>query len=162
VRITILLIISLVVAGCVSHRDPELSQDPLSPPFPSYPPIHDANPQVRQRQKFQVPTQLIITQQEDKIAVSIDMDSIEEIELEVGHKMVTGLRHQLFVVSQGKKKLCSSGLVGGTTDIYTSYINRELGSIPQQYQDCMIEVKFVIFETDIPTQHMWLPEDGKY
>ncbi len=139
------------------HRDRLL-------PYPSYPtpPIRDANPLVREKRKFQVPARLIVIRSEGKIAVSVDMKSLNEIELEVGHKMVTGLKHQMFAVSQGQKKSLGSGLGGVRANIGTSYITREHYGIPQQGQNYVIEVKFVIFETDIPAQHMWSPGSGKY
>lgn len=160
-RTTILLIICLVVAGCASRSGPESRRDRRFAGFPSYPPIRDANPQVREKRKFQVPARLIVMRSEDRIAVSVDMKSLNEIELEVGYKMVVGFKRQLFVVSQGKRELWGGGL-GGSANIGTSYLNRKLDGIPQQGQDYVIEVRFIIFETDIPTQHMWSPEGGKY
>lgn len=160
-RTTILLVICLVVAGCASGGGPESSRERPFPGFPSYPPIPGADPQVREKRKFQAPTRLIVIRSEDQIAVSVDVKSLEEIELEVGYKMVVGFKHQTFVVSQGRKKLRSGGL-GGRVDIGTSYLNRADGGIPQEGQKYVIEVEFVIFETDIPAQHMWSPESGKY
>ena len=160
-RTTILLLTCLLVAGCASGSGRESSQDRPALGFPSYPPIRDADPQAREKRKFQVPTRLIVIRSEDRIAVSVDMKSLEEIELEVGYKMVVGFKTQRFVVSEGRKKLRGGGL-GGTADIGTSYLNRADGGIPQEGQKYVIEVQFVIFETDIPAQHMWSPESGKY
>lgn len=160
-RTTILLPICLLVAGCASRSGPESRQDRTALGFPSYPPIRDADPQVREKRKFQVPARLIVVRSEDRIAVSVDMKSLEEIELEVGYKMVVGFKHQTFVVSEGRKKLRGGGL-GGRVDIGTSYLNRADGGIPQEGQKYVIEVEFVIFESDIPAQHMWSPESGKY
>jgi hypothetical protein len=95
------------------------------------------------------------------ISVSVDQQSLIEIELEVGYKMVAGFKHQLFVVSQGERKHRSGGL-GGSANIGTSFLNRSQGGIPQPGQKYVIEVEFVIFETDIPGQHLWSPKSGKY
>ena len=160
-RTTILLLICLLVAGCASRSGPESSRDRPTLGFPSYPPIRDADPQVREKRKFQVPARLIVIRSEDRIAVSVDMKSLEEIELEVGYKMIVGFKSQTFVVTEGRQKPWGGGL-GGTADIGTSYLNRTVHGIPQQGQNYVIEVKFVIFETDIPAQHMWSPEGGKY
>ena len=87
-RTTILLPICLLVAGCASRSGPESRQDRTALGFPSYPPIRDADPQVREKRKFQVPARLIVVRSEDRIAVSVDMKSLEEIELECGSRVL--------------------------------------------------------------------------
>ena len=160
-RTTILLIICFVVTGCASRRSPESGRHHPFRGFPSYPPIRDANPQVREKRTFQVPTRLIVVRSEDQISVSVDQQSLVEIELEVGYKMVAGFKSRLFVISQGERKHRSSGL-GGSANIGTSFLHRSQGGIPQPGRKYVIEVEFVIFETDIPGQHLWSPKSGRY
>ena len=97
----------------------------------------------------------------DKIGMSVDMQALRAVELSVGYKMLCGFKHEIFVLSGGKKKRYSIGL-GGTAYIGTSYINRKLDGIPVNGEQYIIQVRFTIFETDIPVQHMWSPGSGKY
>jgi hypothetical protein len=147
--------------GCASKAPQQPEAPTPRPGFPSYPPIKDANPAVRTKRKFQVPTALSTQRTEDSIAVSTDMTSLEEIEIGVGHKMITGFKHEIVVVSGGSRTAWCQGL-GGAADIGTSYLHRKPDCIPQEGATYVIEATFIIFETDIPSQHMWMPEGGKY
>jgi len=151
-----------IVSGCSSKRSPKIIQltEPL---FPQYPPIADANPQIRQKQTFLVPGKLLVIRSEESISVSIDTSSFEEIELEIGYKMVTGCRNQVFVTSDGERASYAYGEVSGTTVAFGTYImSRKLHGIPVLGKKYIVEVRFTIFETDIPSQHMWNPRSEKY
>jgi len=41
-------------------------------------------------------------------------------------------------------------------------LNRNLDKIPRPGEKYLVEIYFEIFETDIPAQHMWSPQSGKY
>lgn len=162
-RSTLLLILCFTAVGCCPHGTPESEGRDVAALFPSYPPITDAAPRIREKRVFQVPTRLLVEQTADRIAVSVDPDSLEQIELEVGHKMVAGFKFQQFVVFEGTIKLCREGLVSGdTANMSTSFYGRGTDSIPQRGKNFVIEVKVITFETDIPAQHEWLPESGRY
>lgn len=139
----------------------ETNAPPMHPGFPSYPPIKDANQDARTKRTFQVPTRLDVKRTAKRIDISVDTNSLETIELDVGYKMVTGFKHETFVVSGGKRKRWGGGL-GGTADIGTSHVTRELDGMPNPGEKYVVEVTLVVFETDIPCQHMWMPESGKY
>jgi hypothetical protein len=158
-----LITISLLVftAGCANPNVSRTDTPPIYVGFPLYPPIEDANPEVRTKRTFQVPTRLEVKRTANRISVSVDPNSLETIELGVGQKMVAGFKHETFVVSAGKRKQLGWGL-GGTADIGTSHFTRKLDGIPKPGEKYVIEITVVVFETDIPCQHMWSPGDGKY
>jgi hypothetical protein len=150
-----------LTVGCASPDVPETNAPPRHPGFPSHPPIKDANPDVRTKRTFQVPIRLDVKRSDKRIDISVDASSLETIELDVGHKLVTGFKHEMFVVSGGKRKRRGRGL-GGTADIGTSHVTQELDGIPKPGEKYAIEINFVVFETNIPAQHMWSPESGMY
>lgn len=63
-------------------------------------------------------------------------------------------------------ELISSGYGGlsGADNGYigTTHLNRSIDKIPQPGEMYVVEIDFEIFEIDIPTQHMWSPESGRY
>ena len=132
--------------------------------FPELAPIANADPSIRHPKKFQVPTRLLIERTDEKMSVTVDMDSLEPLELDVGANMVTGFKQQLFVYRDNKLVGHRVGLTGGTRAYMgTDYFNRSMEKIPQPGEKYLVEVRFEIFETDIPAQHMWSPEaSNKY
>ena len=131
--------------------------------FPVLGPIANADPSRRLVKEFQVPTQLEIKGTDDRISVEVDMNSLERLELKVGANMVTGFKHKMSVYRD--EELISSdygGITGGTkANIGTTYLNRSLDKIPQPGEKYVIEIRFEIFETDIPAQHFWSPESSE-
>ncbi len=148
--------------GCASKAPPQPEAPIPWTGFPSYPPIKDANPEVRTKRKFQVPTALSVQRTKDSIAVSTDMTSLAEVEISVGHKMITAFKYEMFVVSGSNRRFWCRGGRSSTANIGGSYLHRELEGIPKEGETYVIEATFTIFETDIPFQHMWMPEGGKY
>jgi hypothetical protein len=147
--------------GCARRSAHETKASPPRPLFPEYPPINDADPQVRSKRTFQVPTRLVVKRTPEGIEYSVETNSLETIEIEVGQKMVFGVKHQAFVVSGNHRK--QSGVVlGGTTYTWTGYIDQKESGIPKPSEKYVIEIIFVIFETDIPSQHLWDPQSDKY
>jgi hypothetical protein len=41
-------------------------------------------------------------------------------------------------------------------------LQRGIDKIPQPGEKYTVKVRLSLFETDIPAQHMWSPESGKY
>jgi hypothetical protein len=82
----------------------------------------------------------------------------------VGHRMITGYKWQMSYhagarrVSLGGQALRSGGpLVGEGTSIFYGVQDsvRAAGGT-------IIAVDLTLFETDVPVQHMWRPEKGRY
>jgi hypothetical protein len=80
--------------------------------------------------------------------------------------MVTGLKDELFVYRGGKLVLSGYAGLQGTGQIYSSigtvFLQRRIDKIPQPGEKYTVKVRLSLFETDIPAQHMWSPESGKY
>ncbi|GAF87043.1 unnamed protein product, partial [marine sediment metagenome] len=104
---------------------------------------------------------LDVKRMDDRISISFDTDSLEEIELEIGYKMVTGFRREIFVISDGEKASYGFGL-GTSASFGTRFLSRQLHGIPMNKEKYVVEVRLTIFETDIPSQHMWNPKSDKY
>jgi hypothetical protein len=43
-----------------------------------------------------------------------------------------------------------------------AFIERRIDKIPQPGEKYTVKVRLSLFETDIPAQHMWSPESGKF
>jgi hypothetical protein len=134
--------------------------------FPVLPPIQNADPSIRRQTEFRLPTRLQVKRTDDQISVGVDPDSLKPVKLDVGANMVTGLKHELFVYRGNK--LVLSGYTGlqGTGQTYSSIgtvsLQRRIDKIPQPGEKYTVKVRLSVFETDIPAQHMWSPESGKY
>jgi hypothetical protein len=80
--------------------------------------------------------------------------------------MVTGLKYELLVYRGDKLVLSGyAGLQGGGTtyaSIGTLFLTRRIDKIPQPGEKYTVKVRLSLFETDIPAQHLWSPESGKY
>jgi hypothetical protein len=134
--------------------------------FPVLPPIPHADPSIRRAQAFRLPTQLQVQRTDDRIAVGVAPESLKSVTLEVGANMVTGLKTELFVYRGDKLVLSGyTGLQGGGTtysSIGTVVLHRRIDKIPQPGEKYNVKVRLSLFETNMPAQHMWSPESGKY
>ena len=54
------------------------------------------------------------------------------------------------------------GSLVGALDVGTHYLNRSVDGIPRPGERYIVEVRFLLFETDIPAQHRWSPASGTY
>jgi hypothetical protein len=77
----------------------------VDPGFPVLPPIPNADPSIRRKKAFRLPTRLQVKRTDDQIAVGVDPDSLKAVKLDVGANMVTGLKDELFVYRGGKSVL---------------------------------------------------------
>jgi hypothetical protein len=134
--------------------------------FPVLPPIPNADPSIRREQEFRLPARLQVKRTDDQIAVGVDPDSLKRVKLDVGANMVTGLKHELFVYRGDQLVLSGYAGLQGTGQTFSSigtvFLQRKIDKIPQPGEKYTVKVRLSLFETDIPTQHMWSPERGKY
>jgi hypothetical protein len=134
--------------------------------FPVLPPVPNADPSVRREKEFRLPTRLRVKRADDQIELGVDPDSLKPVKLDVGANMVTGLKDELFVYRGDKLVLSGyAGLQGGGTtyaSIGTVVLQRRIDKIPRPGEKYTVKVRLLLFETDIPAQHMWSPESGKY
>ena len=97
--------------------------------------------------------------------MSLSFDYVRAIKLKVGKDMVTGLKSELRVCRDGKLVVSGyhsleSGPAGNPG--LGVILNKKIDKIPQAGEKYTIEVRLTLFETDIPPQHLWPPESGKY
>jgi hypothetical protein len=137
--------------------------------FPVLPPIPDADPSVRDKKAFSLPTDsgLRIKRTDDQISVGVDPGRLKSVELGVGKNMVVGFKHELFVYREDKLIESHPGGMQSPPDgvSYSTLaysFKRGTDKIPQPGETYRVEVRLSLFETDIPTQHFWQPESGKY
>lgn len=131
--------------------------------FPILPPIANANPASRHRETHKVPTQMLIERTDDRVSVQIDSNSSETIILEVGENMVVGTEHEITVYRDGQEVASGGlGLENGDPGNWTTSLNRIHDGIPVPGEQYVLEICFVVFETDLLPQHAWIPKNGRY
>jgi hypothetical protein len=131
--------------------------------FPVLPPIPTADPSIRTEKAFRLPARLQVKRTDQQMSFSFE--DVGPIKVKVGKHMVTGLKQELRVYRAGKVVLSGySSLESGPGDASSIgvILNRSVDKIPQRGEKYSIEVQLTLFETDIPPQHLWSPESGKY
>lgn len=134
--------------------------------FPVIDPAKDAAPSNRHKEVIQFPTKLKIERTQNQLSVAVDGKETKAVEITVGFKMTVGVREELFVYLVGEPRPAEPrqlGYTGGTDVTHsTSILNSKQGGIPVAGKHYVVEVNLIVFETDIPPQHHWMPESGKY
>jgi hypothetical protein len=135
--------------------------------FPILPPIPTADPSVRHEEVFRLPTRLQVRRTDDQLSVGIDPGSLEPVKVRVGKDMVTGLKQQTSIFLAGKSVVSGYGGLQGwgagtALGPVGGLFNRRTDKVPRPGEGYTAEVRLTLFETDIPAQHMWSPEGGKY
>lgn len=140
---------------------------PPQPPefagFPILPPIATADPSIRTEREFRLPSGLEVKRTAEQM--SLTLDGVIPVKVKVGKDMVTGLKQEMRVYREGKIVLSgySSLQSGPATDPGLDLVlNRRIDKIPQAGEKYEVEIVLTLFETDIPAQHLWTPENGKY
>ena len=92
-------------------------------------------------------------------SVSVSFPELQTTTLMVGHGMVTGIMREERIHRGGVARPLSMSLQGGLS-FEASAIVTTLGQdgIPESGQEFILEHRVTMFETDIPTQHMWSPQ----
>lgn len=133
--------------------------------FPEPMPVADANPAITSSLALKVPTKLIIERTPDTLSVSVDdQKNIEAVKLDAGSKMIVGVQFELFVYPEGEARPAterSSGLGGPDFNLGTRTLNAKQDGIPAKGVKYVVEMDLVVFETDVPPQHMWSPAGSK-
>jgi hypothetical protein len=129
--------------------------------FPIVPPIADADPSIRHPVAVKVPTAMDIMRRGDTLTVVFA--KLQTTNLTVGKNMVTGTTREESIsvggVSQGRgMSLQGDFACKPSTNIMT--LGKE--GLPPPGQEFIFEHRITLFETDVPTQHMWSPQSGKH
>jgi hypothetical protein len=156
-----------MVALCLVLRE-VTSLGQRAPVFPpSFGPIADADPTKREEREVRVPTGFRAVRTADELAVCADTGPLEPVKLQVGHKMVLGMRRKFYIYREGTARPAQpyyeelGGLLDKASNLPQFYKAEPFGFI-QRGKPYVAEFEIAVFETDIPGQHMWSPESGKY
>ena len=129
--------------------------------FPVIPAIADANPAERYPISVRVPSRLQVARSGDSLTVAVA--DFQTVKLTLGHNMVTGMQCE-------KRIHNGSALLPLGTTLQSGFIfeplkevfTREGDKVPGRDEKYSVEYKITMFETDVPSQHMWLPQGGKH
>jgi hypothetical protein len=165
----LLLCLALVLSGgllCCRIEAQNFLKTNEWPGFPTFSPITNADPTILHQISIRVPTKLKIERTTDTLSVAIDKNSFESTNLMVGTNMVTGFRAECYVFPIGESRPTNRSRMvqGGVLDFnsFTCVCQPKLDGIPLAGKKYIVEIDLAIFETDIPSQHMWMPESKKY
>jgi hypothetical protein len=171
----LLAALSLCLASCgtkpeIPASSPAATSQHTEPPvgFPEYPPIADAKPDVTNDVLVRVPTRLKLQRTADSLSIATDAAGYETITLKVGEKMVGGTRIEEFVYEEGAPPPADDGWVAtgmsdGLEDVAHEDVRRAAqGGVPVPGRTYVVKLRITLFQTDVPAQHEWMPESGRY
>ena len=129
--------------------------------FPVIPAIADANPADRHPISVRVPSRVQVAQSGDSLTLTVA--DFQTVKLTLGHNMVAGMQCEKSIHN-------GSALLPLGTTLQNSLIfeplkevfTREGDKIPGRDEKYSVEYKITMFETDVPSQHMWFPQGGKH
>jgi hypothetical protein len=150
-------------------------QDSATALHPSgYSPTADADLRVRHAVVVPMPTRLSVERKAGRLSVGFDLASSRKVKITVGRKMSIGVKYEIRVYAKGDARPRIPGGVGYASikePVATSepdflngraFLNSADGGNPTPGKRYVVEDDVSIFETDIPAQHMWNPESGRY
>ena len=141
---------------------------------PGYSPTVDADPSVRHEILVPIPTRLSVERKSDRLSVGFDLASPRKVKITVGKEMSIGVKYEMRVYTKGDARPQNPGSIGYTsikepaTPSEPGFLNGRAflksadGGIPAPGKRYVVEEDVSIFETDVPAQHMWSPESGRY
>ncbi|MGE4602800.1 MAG: hypothetical protein AAEJ65_07840 [Planctomycetota bacterium] len=157
-----LVLFSALCAGCQSNP-PVVSTDVDSRVelFQSIAPIADADPSIRHIVEVNVPTIMRVVSRGTSVTVSFS--TLRPMNLTVGDRMETGISYKQTLHLDGVERFLSRSLHGGLA-FKSGEIVLTPGrdGVPEPGQEFILEQQVTMFETGIPTQHMWSPKMGKH
>lgn len=136
------------------------------PGFPQPPPVPGANPEVRHEVVLLAPAALSVRKAEDDARVIgwVKANPLP-VRLAVGHRMVVGTRIDESVWVGGERVAThdTETLLGGEP-LGATGLAGYLRGVPawSDARPVVLRAHVQVFETDIPTQHMWSPTGGRY
>jgi len=116
-------------------------------------------------QSVRVPAALSLSRGLDTLSVSIDPASLADTEVTVDPGMFLGVESDTVVFAVGQQPPPSGrkGHASGTDfSLGTSTWSTRADGIPAPGTRYVAEMRLVLFETDVPTQHEWDPHSGRY
>jgi hypothetical protein len=116
-------------------------------------------------QSVRVPAALSLSRGLDTLSVSIDPTSLADTEVMVDPGMLLGVESDtvVFPVGQQPPAAGRKGYASGTSvSLGTSTWSTRSDGIPVPGTRYVAEMRLVLFETDVPSQHEWDPHSGRY
>jgi hypothetical protein len=153
------LLLFLTASVIVGQTSPQRS----SMGFPVIPRIVDVDPSVTHEVIARIPERLKVTRGANSLSVSLDLESLRDVKLLVGKKMVTGVECELRIyperrASEPQRMGLSSSIA--PVDCGASILNTQRDGIPIPGTNYTVEEGVTIFETDVPAQHFWSPKSS--
>jgi hypothetical protein len=146
------------------------------PAFPEYPPTPDADPSTRHAVEVSIPARLSVQRAPSSLSVAYDLASLRNVTIMVGKKMIIGMKDEFRVYLEGdtrsvpyrsssefevKQKDPAIPLSNPNFLKSTEILSSDHDGIPAAGRRHVVEHDIILFETDIPAQHMWGPESSK-
>jgi hypothetical protein len=152
------ILVTVILCGGSGAQD---AKD--APLFPVLGPVEGADPERLHVEALEVPMALVVESSHLGTTVRFDDKSAVPLKLEVGHKMVVGCEWTLYYF-RGEERVVLRRGVGGSLEGLTngSHVIQGLQEIVDVQASLQLIAELLIFETDIPSQHMWMPKNGKY
>jgi hypothetical protein len=116
-------------------------------------------------QSVRVPAGLSLSRGLDTLSVSIDPASLADTQVTVDPGMLLGVESEtvVFPVGQQPPTAGRKGYASGTDfSLGTSTWSTRADGIPVPGTRYVAEMHLVLFETDVPSQHLWDPHSGRY
>ena len=157
----------LAGADVVPSRPDSAAFDKASCPsmemYAAEPPVADADPTIRHEEIIRVPTRLVFPRSHPRWpTVSYDTTSVQAVVLNVGYRMSLGVRSRLFYYDGLEAVELGRGLKGIGCLSCGGLVLHGVAEVMDRQGSAQVIEELVVFETDIPGQHLWQPERGKY
>jgi hypothetical protein len=123
-----------------------------------------------------MPTRLSVQRMADRLSVSYDHASLRNVKITVGRKLTIGIKDELRVYlkdgerpvryrsvleeSMNEKEFGAVPLSDANLLKSTETLTTVRDGIPAAGKRYIVEHDIVLFETDVPAQHMWSPESS--
>jgi len=156
-----------------AQSNPAFQNTATAPDLSGYSAPADAALSVRHKVVIPMPTRLSVERKPDRLSVGFDVIAPRKVKITVDKNMSIGVKYEMRVYAEGGARPQNPGGVGYasikepvTSELVflkgKSFLNSADGGIPALGERYVIEEDVSIFQTDIPPQHMWRPENGRY
>ncbi len=132
--------------------------------FPVVAPIANADPMIRAARVVRMPTRIRLRPVDGGFMASWDPDSLEAVTVDVGCHMVVAYESSFSVGAPGVD--VPTAFRNVTAADFTaaqghgeSRLERPAGDAARS---SVVRARAVVFETDVPPQHEWSPQSGRY
>jgi hypothetical protein len=134
--------------------------------FPLIPLVENADPSARHEVTVQVPAKFTVERKPDLMIVTADLTDPKPEKMTVGENMVTGMEYRFVAYPKGDPAPAKEDGFAMTSRVdfvgANHLFNQRFGGVPEEGKAYTVEMRWKIFETDIPPQHHWAPQGKKY